>query len=94
MADVLTRADLMDITDKLDDIRDRLARVETLQQTEAERLPFGEMLSQLDDHGERLGIVEGRTSKLEVTWARVAGVIATAVALGGSAGAVVAKLIP
>ena len=89
MAPILTRADLMDLSDRLSEKSDKLSE-------KVDKVLVGvavlEERSQTDTV--RLTKVEGRVGKLEVTWSRALGVIATAMALGGGAGAVVAKLIP
>jgi len=89
MANEITRDDLKPIDQKLDKLLEKVAKLETLQQTEADRLPFGEMILQINDQGERLGVVESKVDKLELTWAKAVGLV-----LGsGGVGGVVAQLL-
>lgn len=90
----ITREDINKLDIKLDLLIKQVATLEALQATETERCPFREEVARASNSAERLEKLEIRVSKLELTWARIAGVIATAIALGGSAGAVVARLIP
>lgn len=71
----ITHEDLRGVNVKLDKLLVAVAKLETLQKTEGERLPFGEMILQINDQGERLGVVESKVDKLELTWAKAVGLV-------------------
>lgn len=86
MADI-TRADITRIVDKLDIKLDLLIKqvttLEALQATEEARCPFREEISKASNSVARLDKLEGRVAKLELTWAKVVGLLLGAGAIGG-----------
>jgi hypothetical protein len=78
----MTETDTRRIDDKLDTINTRVARIETLLETEAARCPFRESIASAAATIARVGKLEDRLIRLEV---RVA-------AIGGTAGIVTAVI--
>jgi hypothetical protein len=62
------------LDDKIDTMSSRIARIETLLDTEAARCPFREAISAAADVGKRVGTLENRLVQLEVRVAAIGGV--------------------
>ena len=89
--------DLKRFEDKLDDVRERLARLEALRETESERCPFRPAISQIKENvarveksteknALRVERVEKRVHALELTWAKALGLMIGSGVTGGVVG--------
>ena len=62
------------LDDKIDTMSSRIARIETLLETEAARCPFREAISQAGDTAKRVKDLESRVLELQVRVAAIGGV--------------------
>ena len=62
------------LDDKIDTMSSRIARIETLLETEAARCPFREAISAAENVGKRVEKAENRLVQLEVRVAAIGGV--------------------
>ncbi len=62
------------LDDKMDTLNTRIARIETLLETEAARCPFREAISQAGDTAKRVKNLESRVLELQVRVAAIGGV--------------------
>jgi len=93
MPDDITRADIDRLDAKLDSLSTQLARLQALQDTEAERCPYREILARAANHVARLEKVEAHVDKMRLSWAKLAGAAVVAGAVGGIIGQPLAQAL-